>query len=383
MLTLQIIFWTSLLFIAYTYLGYPLLLYIFSRIRFIPVIRKKMENLPKISIIIAAKNEGELIYQRLKNLLAQDYPQDKVEIIVISDGSEDDTVELVLKIRSEHSQENAIIKFLELDLGQGKPSALNRGVALATGDFLVFADCRQSFAKDTVRRLIENFSDKKVGCVSGELLFRESLESDIEKEMGFYWKFEKIIRKLECKTGSVVGVTGAVYAMRRSLFRTIPKETLLDDLYCPLQCYYQGYRVLFDARAKAYDTVSDNVQKEWQRKVRTLAGNWQLFSLFGAALIPVRFRLWWKFYSHKIARLVVPFLLPIVLLCSGLIDGELYQLLFWLQIVSYSVVLAGVVFPFLKKNRIVGLCYFFMVLNFAAVVGWYRWLKGDFTKGWK
>lgn len=382
-MTLKITFWMSLCFIAYTYLGYPLLLYFFSRVRYIPVLQKKLQDLPEVSVIIAARNEGERIYSRLENLLAQDYPQDKIEILVISDGSGDNTVEQVKKIQAEKHVDTALIKLFQVPGGQGKPAALNRGVSEAKGEVIVFADCRQIFAADTVRRLIDNFSDEKVGCVSGELVFRESLESDIEKEMGLYWDYEKHIRKLECKTGSVVGATGAVYAIRRTLFRPIPEETILDDLWCPLQCYYQGYRILFDSKAVAYDTVSKNVQNEWHRKVRTLAGNWQLFSLFGTALIPVRFRLWWKFYSHKIARLVVPFLLPVVFLGSGLLEGKLYLLLFWLQIASYSVVLAGFIFPFLKKNRVVGLFNFFMVLNVAAAVGWFRWLKGDFTAGWK
>ena len=178
-------------------------------------------------------------------------------------------------------------------------------------------------------------------------------------------------------------MTGAVYGVRRELYRNIPPETLLDDLYCPLQVYLQDKRVLFCREAKAYDTVSENVGEEWRRKVRTLAGNWQLFSLIKEVRNPCKFGLWWKFYSHKISRLIVPFLLPVVFICSSLMDNLFYTALFWLQVVFYGCALSAMLFKRLQKNRLISLCYFFCVLNAAALVGFYHWIRGDLTKCWK
>lgn len=377
------IFWFSLLFIFYTYLGYPIALYLYTFVGKRPVHLGKTDDFPSVSVVIAARNEADVIVSRLENILVQHYPHEKIEIIVVSDGSDDKTVDNVISFRDEQKNSPSKIHLIDLSQAQGKPSALNVGVEKASGSILVFTDCRQKFAKDTIRYLVENFGDEAVGCVSGELIFMDSLESDIEAEMGVYWKYEKFIRKLESKTGSVVGVTGAVYAMRRNLHITLPSETILDDLFTPLHCYLQGKRVIFDAKAKAYDYVSLDAGKEYQRKVRTLAGNWQLFSLLGKALSPFSFSLWWKFYSHKISRLLVPFLLPFLWVTSFLLEGTIYGTVFWLQSAAYSTVFSAIVFPICRKQPLIGLCYFFTVLNSAAFVGWWKWLTGAYSKGWR
>jgi hypothetical protein len=191
-----------------------------------------------------------------------------------------------------------------------------------------------------------------------------------------------MIRKLESVSGSVVGVTGAVYAMRAALWRQIPPETLLDDLYCPMSCFWQGYRVLFDGGARAYDLVSADVGAEWQRKVRTLAGNWQLFSLFPELSRLRNLPRWWRFYSHKVSRLVVIFLLPVVLVTSFLAAGTVFRAFFWGQLVWYIVLVCAALVPGLRRQKLIGLSYFFMVLNCAAAVGWWRWFRRDLANCW-
>ena len=379
----EILFWFFLSFIVYTYLGYPLLLYLFALVR--PQSVRKIHSVepPSISVVIAVKNEARWIHDRLVNLCTQDYPLENLEIIVISDGSMDDTEEIVRQFQKENCATIPIVRLLVQPKSIGKSMALNVGVNSASGEIIIFTDCRQIFAPDTIRELAANFSDNNVGCASGELHFVESQESKIEVEMGAYWKYEKMIRKLESLTGSVVGATGAVYAIRREMYTPMPQGTLLDDVYCPLQCYLRGGRVVFDSEAKAYDVVSDGVGTEWKRKVRTLAGNWQLFSFIKELRDPLSFGLWWKFYSHKVARLLVPFLLPVVFLTSVVSQGGFYSLMVGLQVFFYSLVLVAAIFPSLRKQRFIGLSYFFFVLNLAAAVGWWRWLRGDLAKCWR
>ncbi len=379
----ELLFWSSFGFILYTYLGYPLLLHLYACLR-PQVIRKSYSSdPPTISVVIAVKDEASRISQRLDNLCSQEYPPAKLEIIVVSDGSRDTTEDVVRLFQGLGSDAGPAVILLAQQESLGKAMALNTGVNRATGELIVFTDCRQIFAPDTLWELAANFSDETVSCVSGELHFVESQESRIEVEMGAYWRYEKLIRKLESISGSVVGATGAVYAIRRKMYHPIPQGTLLDDVYCPLQCYLQGGRIIFDNNARAYDTVSDRMSNEWTRKVRTLAGNWQLFSLIKALHNPMVFRLWWKFFSHKVARLLVPFLLPVVFLSSGISDGAFYSGMFGLQSLFYCVVVTAAIFPIIRKQRLVGLSYFFIVMNVAAVVGWWRWLRGDLEKCWK
>lgn len=379
----EILLWGTFIGIFYSYLGYPLLLYILSRLRVRSIDKESAFNFPQISIVIAARNEASRIRSRLTNLLEQDYPDDLVEIIVVSDGSDDDTVAVVAQVAEENCQSfSGLISCIALPAPVGKPTCLNAGVAQACGEILVFADCRQRFAPDTVRRLVENFADEQIGCVSGKLVFVESPDSAIQVEMGTYWNYELQVRRLESLSGSMVGVTGAVHAMRKKLYRQIPAETLLDDLFSPIHCYLQGKRVVLEEKALAYDYVTADVGGEWKRKVRTLAGNWQLFSLIPELRNPFTFGLGWRWYSHKVSRLLVPFLLPVLLVSSCLNDGWFVSSLLLGQIVAYSSAAMGWIFPQTRSVKLVGLCYFFFVLNWAAFTGWIVWMRGDLSSCW-
>lgn len=316
----ELIFWFSFLFILYTYIGYPAVVYLWSLVLPKAVGKGPLPSAPYVSVLIAARNEVKNIEGRIRDLTRQTYPKDKMEIIVISDGSGDGTVEAVERLRAELNgnppYHGNFLSLISYPVPQGKPHALNAGAALANGEFIVFTDSRQSFAPDTVEQLIRNFKDDKVGCVSGELVFKKSSESSIEKEMTTYWDFEKNLRMLESVTGSVTSVTGAVYAVRKKLFRPIPPQTLLDDVYIPVNVRLQGYRVIFDRTALAYDKISQNLSQEKRRKIRTLAGNWQLLLLQPVILNPFKNPLWFKFLSHKVFRLLVPYFVITLLLAS-------------------------------------------------------------------
>lgn len=376
--TISWAFRISLLCVLYTYMGYPFLLWIRSKF-----IHRKIDTAsltPKVTIVISAWNAAATIARRLDNLLEQHYPADRMEILVVSDGSTDATGAIV----AAYSDRN--VRLVELEERGGKALALNHALKQlsdATSEIVVFADVRQYFEADALARLVANFNDPQVGCVSGELIFLKDDVSRIQVEMGAYWNYEKWIRKMESRTGSVVGATGAIYAIRRRLHIPLPPDTILDDVLTPLSIVRQGYRCIFEGGAVAFDTFSKGTEQEWQRKVRTLAGNWQLVSLLPGLLIPWRNPCWWRFVSHKLMRLIVPFALLILLVSTVLHAGVFYRVALLLQCQFYALALAAYLMPGLRKSRIASLVYFFIVMNAAAVAGFCCWLMGRSGSVWK
>ena len=296
-----------------------------------PVRKLKNDFYPSVSVVIAARNEEKNIEQRIRNILEQDYPKEKLELIIVSDGSTDNTEDIVTQMIEEAEkltpERYSSLKLIQNERSRGKPFSINQGVLASKGEFVVFADCRQRFSQNAIQQLVNNFIDENVGCVSGELIFEKMAGSSIQAEMGAYWNFEKWLRKTESKTGSVPGATGAIYAIRKELFKPIPKSTFLDDVLIPMYIVMQGYRVVFEPGAIAYDRVSKNFDSEKRRKIRTLAGNWQLLMLEPALLNPLKDPLWVRFLSHKIFRLLIPFCL-ITLLFLALFLQDIYSVFF-------------------------------------------------------
>lgn len=371
---MKLLFYSSLAFILYTYLGYPLLLWIQARIAAKEI--QKQPITPFVSVVMSALNEEGRIGVRLDNLLAQQYPAEQLEIIVVSDGSTDNTCEIV------RSYAGRNVRLLELPDKRGKALAVNLGVSEARGDIVIFADARQRFEPNVISRLVANFSDASVGCVSGELMFLENADSSIQAEMGAYWKYEKQIRKMESRSGSVIGATGAIYALRRALYKPLPEGTLLDDVLTPLNVVRQGFRCIFDGSAVAYDAVSKDASQEWTRKVRTLAGNWQLLSLHPGLAVPILNPLWWRFMSHKIFRLLVPFALLIMLVSGVSVGRGISHISTPVQWLLFSIFLVGLLAPVVQRDRLVKLVYFFAVMNVAALAGFWKWLTGQSGSSW-
>ncbi len=379
----KIFFWISLLFIFYTYAGYPILLLIYARLFPQKINKSYSSEKTTVSVLIAVKNEVNNIGIRIENLLSQRYPKDHFEIIIISDGSDDNTTEVVLEYVRGQQESAPRVHLVALSESKGKPNALNQGIKRAKGEIIVFTDARQKFDANVITELVANFSDPKVGCVSGELLFVKDTESNIKEEMGLYWKIEKTVRKLESTIGSVAGATGAIYAIRKSLYQELPPETLLDDVLTPMNITLQGFRTIFESNAHAYDTVSQNARQEWRRKVRTLAGNWQFINIKPVLFSPLQNPIFWRFLSHKFFRLLVPFFLPVLLVSALLSGGTFYLSIAALQLLFYLGATLGWLSPSLRTYRILNLSYFFMVLNLAALNGFVYWVSGNCAKAWK
>jgi cellulose synthase/poly-beta-1,6-N-acetylglucosamine synthase-like glycosyltransferase len=305
---METLFWGSILFVAYVYAGYPVLLATWSALagRRPRKGDPERDGWPSVSIIVAAKNEARRLPQRLANLLQQRYPG-PLEIIVVSDGSSDETAAALAPFLGSG------VSLIQLPAG-GKPLALNAGVAAARGEILVFADARQQFASDAVLQLARNFTDPQVGGVTGRLVLDRTDsgpdgESAIGDGVGLYWKYETWLRRHESHVWSTLGATGAIYALRRSAWTPLPAETLIDDVLAPMRAVLGGWRVVFDERALAFDTIAANGSTESRRKRRTLAGNYQILAHEPRLLVPGLNPVWLQYCSHKIGRLLIPWAL--------------------------------------------------------------------------
>jgi cellulose synthase/poly-beta-1,6-N-acetylglucosamine synthase-like glycosyltransferase len=348
---MEILFWSAIVVIGYVYLGYPTLLAAWARVAPKPIRRSPIT--PGVSVIIAARNESANLDARIENLLAADYPRPRLQIVVVSDGSTDRTAEI---LASRANDVDAVL----LAPG-GKAVALNAGVSIARHDVLVFADARQTFAPDALRALVAPFADDRVGGVSGELVLdceSGAGTSTIGDGVGAYWRYEKWLRRHESLVGSTLGSTGAIHALRRSLWKPLPPETILDDVLAPMQAVLAGSRVVFEASARAHDRAAPEAAGEFQRKTRTLAGNYQLLRLQPRLLIPLVNPVWLQFVSHKVGRLVVPWALAALLVSSALLasTGVLYLLALAGQVAFYGLAAYGAVLERRMSGQLSGRC---------------------------
>jgi cellulose synthase/poly-beta-1,6-N-acetylglucosamine synthase-like glycosyltransferase len=258
------------------------------------------------------------------------------------------------------------LKFLSQAERQGKPAALNAGMQLATGEIIVFTDARQLMEEGALRAMVANFADPTVGCVSGHLLIgTRGREREVDGEH-FKWNIENKIREWEGFSGSMVGALGAFYSIRRELLADIPADTILDDCYLPFTIVRRGLRVVFEKRARTWDDINFDFRKEFQRKVRTLTGNYQLITI-APWLLSFSNPLLFEFFSHKILRLLTPFALIAMFISSLLVPGYMYTIAVALQVAVYVLALFGMVVPrrgILTRAAEVSLT--FVVLNAAA-----------------
>jgi len=360
------LFWFSFSVTVYAYFGYAGFLWILNRLRPEPVAPGQFE--PSVSIIIAARNEEQSLPGKLENLYALQYPEDRLQIVIVSDGSTDDTNKILFAHKT-------FVTPVLIGSGSGKAYALNEGVKHATGDVLVFFDSRQTVAPQSIKNLLRSFADPTIGAVSGELILQSMNGTEGSDGLGIYWKLEKFVRRMESATGSVVGVTGAIYAIRRDLYTPMPPGTILDDVFIPMNVVLKGKRVIFDPSAVAKDRIFSERGKEFSRKVRTLTGNYQLLR-FAPWLLTPRNPLLFRFICHKLLRLVVPLLLFAMLITSAFAQGSLYREVFWAQISMYALAILGWILPVTKKSRLVSIPNTFLILNIAAVLAFCNFVVG-------
>ena len=372
-LFLQVLLWSSLALLLYTYAGYPLVLGVWSIWGGKRVVRRPIT--PRVSIVIAAWNEADSLASRITNCLDQQYPATHLDVVVVSDGSDDNTEAVVRQC------DPGRVTLVMLQRRMGKAVALNAGVAMARGEIIVFTDARQRFEPSAVAALVSNFFDARVGAVSGELMLQTNPNRVGLEAVGLYWRIEKWIRRKEGEVDSVVGATGAIYAIRRELFEPLPSGTILDDVLTPMRIAMQGFRVVFDWRALAFDHMEQDHRREFRRKVRTLAGNYQAICLCPDLVKPWRNRLFLQFISHKVCRLAAPFsLVALFVTTLALLDGWPSYLLLLIQVIGYVMALAGWWLTSMGvRERWTSIAFTFCLLNYAALIGAIRFVIGDRT----
>ena len=381
---LEALFWVSAACVSYTYVGYPMLLTLAARFR--PARRIGGLSYPglPVSVVLAAHNEETRIAARIRELVGLVAARRAGgEVLVVSDGSTDRTVEKAQAAAAEAESATGgriPVRVLVQEPKQGKAVALNRAHAAACHPLLVFADARQSWAPEAIDRLVDAFGDPSVGAVSGDLVVESA--PGVMAGVGLYWRFEKWLRRTESRFDSMVSVTGCIAAVRRELFATLPAGTILDDVYWPLALAMAGYRVIHEERARAFDRLPERSRDEFRRKVRTLAGNFQLMARLPAALLPWRNRLWWQFVSHRVLRLVIPWALLAMLVASAASEDAFYRAALGGQLVFYTFGLAGTYPPLGARSRLASSIASFLVLNAAAWVAFWVWACGRSSRSW-
>jgi poly-beta-1,6-N-acetyl-D-glucosamine synthase len=323
---IKAIFWISLSCIAYVYVGYPFLLIVWRSLIRRPVHKQYQE--PSVSLVVAMHNERKNARSKMENCFELDYPAEKLQVIVSLDAPTDGTDAIIREYTARG------VDVLYSPIRRGKAAALNSAVAMASGRFVLFADARQRFEKGAVRELVANFADESVGAVSGQLFLLDDQTKEASDAVGAYWRYEKGLRAMESDIHSVPGASGAIYAIRRELFAPLNPETILDDVVIPMRIVLGGRRSIFDPSARAYDAVSQSPELEYERKTRTLTGNYQLLVEMPELLVPWRNPIFVQLVSHKLGRLLVPYCLAALLISNlFLLDGFYFVVLvcqlFW------------------------------------------------------
>lgn len=371
--SIESVFWVSFFLPVYTYALYPAILFLISICsdRCAEKVTGSTDGFseyPHVSMVIAAYNEEKIIEAKLRNCMEIDYPADKIDFLIGSDGSTDRTNGIV----SSFIGKDPSIKLLDFPDRRGKASVLNNTVANAKGDFIVFSDANTMYEKDAIQELITPFTDPGIGCVCGKLVISRSKKSTSNDDL--YWKYETWLKTMENRLGGVLGANGGIYALRKGLFAPIPADTIIDDFVIGMKVREQGFRVHFTEEAIAHEETAESDKAEFRRRVRIGAGNFQSITLLKRLLWPGQGIFAFQFWSHKIIRWCVPFFLILMFLSNLFLaqygNGYLVLLIcqsafYLLSILGYRTGRAGLLF------RVPS---FFVSMNLAFLFGFFKFL---------
>lgn len=374
-----ILFWFSLCLVAYAYVGYPALIWLcarlFGRHEAPPFIEDG--ELPTITLLIAAHNEQAVIGGRLENALALDYPRERLQIVVASDGSSDRTAQIV------RSFADRGVRLLDFEPNRGKSATLNAAWAELTSELVLLTDANTAIEPAAPRRLARWFRSLDVAAVCGRLVLVDRAKG--KNVDSLYWRYETFLKRCEARLGALLGANGAIYAIRRTSFVPIPRETILDDLVIPLLSRLRhGGRLIYDSEAVAHEETPDRISDEFRRRVRIGAGGFQSLRLLWPLLFPRYGWLAFSFFSHKLLRWSVPFcLVAMAVLNLALMDLPLYRATLAAQAVFYGLALVGARVPGRHRAvKLLRLTTLFSSMNAALLVGFFRWLTGRQRGAW-
>ncbi len=374
----QIIFWSSAGVLFYVYVGYPLLVFAVSRL--FPRRTNRAAFEPPVSVIIAAYNEERDICAKLENTLLIDYPPEKLEIIVASDCSSDKTDEIVGEFAARG------VKLYRQDGRRGKTSAQNMAVERAEGEIILFSDATTLYKTDVLRAMLPNFADKTVGCVAGKLIYVDASASSVGKGARSYWNYETFLKESESRAGSLIGTSGCLYSVRKSAYQPMYAEACSDFLIATL-VYKQGLRTVYEPAAICTEETNRRSEKEMRMRIRVISRtigdlwrNREMLNPLRSGFFAV------QLVSHKLLRYSIPIFLILILLASGAatFHSTFFLLVFALQLLFYAMALIG---WFLEKSEIklgiLALPLYFVLANLAALIGFYKFLRGERFTRWE
>lgn len=371
----QAVFWTSVAALVYVYVGYPLLLAILRPFGRRAVLKSDIQ--PTVCLFIAANDEVEVIEAKLRNSLQLDYPSARLSIVVASDGSVDGTNEIV-RAFAPHG-----VTLLEFGVRRGKIAAINEGIRSVDSEIVVFSDANTFLDRAAIRGLVRNFADEGVGAVSGDVILVGD-RAALGKSEDLYYRYERWLQRAESEIGSMLGVDGALYAIRRTLFQPPPADTILDDMAIPMAVVRAGRRVVFEPSAVAHESGSDSASEEFTRKARVVAGAVQ-FLLRRASRVPrSRFQVLAALISHKALRWLSPVFASLALV-SSIVLAPTSSLFFAAAVVQAASLVLGLLgcIPALRRISPFGLAHYFWLVQAAAAVGFVRGVFGLQPVAWR
>lgn len=385
---LHILFWTSLALVVYTYFGYGLIVFLLVKLRRFFSANKALQTTaiasqPSVSLIVAAYNEADCIEEKIQNSLQQNYPQHLLEIIIITDGSSDETPAIVASYEPR-------VKLMHQPARMGKTAALNRAVAHARNEILIFSDANTMLNTEAISNIAAHYANPTVGGVSGEKRIVKAIGIGAVAEEGLYWKYESLLKKLDSAFYTVVGAAGELFSVRKSLYENVGHHIILDDFYISLGICARGYQVKYEPAAYGEELPSQNVQEEEKRKIRIAAGGFQAMQIFKSLLNPFKYGLLsFQYVSHRVLRWAVcPFLLPILVIANVALavvsPSFTVNLLLVGQVSFYLLAIAGWILN--KKNiklRFANVPYYFLFMNMAVYAGLSKFLKNNQSAVWE
>lgn len=375
----EALFWISGLLVGVVYCGYPLVVWVLGRlIGKGPPAKGEIE--PPVTVVVPVYNEAAIIRDKLRSCIEVDYPRGKMQIVVASDGSTDGTDAVVRSFRDDG------VELVRLDRRGGKTRAINRSMEVATGDVVVFTDANALLHPKAVRRIVRNFADPEVGCVCGQRLYVDHRGNRVEEGEGLYWRYERFVKECESRLHSVMGADGAIFAIRRPLYKPLGPD-LIDDLVTSLRILGEGYRVVSEPRAFVHERAAASGTEEFGRKKRIVARAMRGLAYMRELLNPLRHPLFaFQLLLHKVLRWMVPVFLGGMLAANfALLDRWPYALTFVCQVVFYAAAVAGAVIgsSATTLGRILSIPYYFCMVNLAAFTGLLKFLAGRVETVWE
>lgn len=374
-----VLFWLAASVLVYQYVGYPLALAALAALRgrVRPASFARDEDLPRVTLVISAYNEEAVLEGKIRNALAQDYPRDRLEIIVSSDGSTDATNDIARSFAAEG------VILHEYPVNRGKNLALGDTLPRASGEIIVFTDANGMYRSDAIRMLVQPFADPRVGSVCGELIYKNFNDNPIAEGYNRYWELDQMQKRLESDLGCLLGANGSIFAVRKELCRPIPND-VCNDMVQPIWVAAAGYQCLYEPRALSFEAGSRNLRDELRRRSRIIGRGIRGIQAVWPEIVARRaWLVGWELLSRKGLRYATPLWFLLLLVGAGLAPGAFYLALFVLQLLAYLAIPVGFILPEGRLKRLVSPAVYFGIGTLAAILGWWKVLTGSELGRWQ